>query len=74
MAPVSPQAPGVPPVVRAPPAVPTAPAPAAPAPAAPVPAPARPQAVLPPEDLYKTALSDYTKGDYDLAITDSGAT
>jgi tol-pal system protein YbgF len=24
--------------------------------------------VLPPEELYKTALSDYTKGDYDLAI------
>jgi tol-pal system protein YbgF len=29
----------------------------------------RPQAVLPPEDLYKAALSDYTKGEYDLAIT-----
>jgi len=61
-APVSPQAPGVPPVVQAPTAPPAAPA-------APAPAPARPQAVLPPEDLYKTALSDYTKGDYDLAIT-----
>ncbi len=29
----------------------------------------RPQLVLPPEELYKAALSDYTKGEYDLAIT-----
>jgi len=25
--------------------------------------------MLPPEELYKAALSDYTKGDYELAIT-----
>ena len=35
----------------------------------PAPPAARPQPTLPPEDLYKAALSDYTKGDYDLAIT-----
>jgi tol-pal system protein YbgF len=27
-----------------------------------------PQVLLPPEDVYKNALSDYTKGNYDLAI------
>jgi tol-pal system protein YbgF len=34
------------------------------------PAPARPpqQALLPPEDVYRNALNDYTKGNYDLAI------
>lgn len=45
----------------------------APAPATPTPAPAAPpaaQVIPPPEDLYKAALQDYTKGDYDLAITE----
>jgi len=32
------------------------------------PAPRPPQVLLPPEEVYKNALSDYTKGNYDLAI------
>lgn len=66
---------GIPPA-PAPPTAPAAPLPEIPPtgippvvapPVASLPAP-RPQPVLPPEELYKTALSDYTKGDYDLAI------
>ncbi len=39
-----------------------------PVPVAPPPARPAPQTLLPPEEIYKAALSDYTKGDYDLAI------
>jgi tol-pal system protein YbgF len=42
------------------PAVPTLPAPSADRP---------PEALLPPEDVYRNALSDYTNGKYDLAIS-----
>ena len=45
-----------------PPPVPVAP-PVAPSPPRPA-----PQTLLPPEEIYKAALSDYTKGEYDLAI------
>ncbi len=78
-APGTAMAPGQPPVVGQPPPgapqMPVAQPPASPGPpmaTAPSPAPAppaRPEPVLPPEDLYKAALSDYTKGEYDLAIT-----
>ena len=78
------QAPTVPPPVAQPPAAvpPTAPLPAAVPPAGQPPAalpspppvvatrPAQPApAQLPPEDVYRTALNDYTKGNYDLAIS-----
>ncbi|MGE5849438.1 MAG: tol-pal system protein YbgF [Candidatus Methylomirabilota bacterium] len=78
----APQAPGAPSPVPQPPAIsPPAAQPAAAAPATgqppaaqPPPAvatrPAQPSpAVLPPEDVYRAALNDYTKGNYDLAIS-----
>ena len=40
-----------------------------PVPVAPPPPRPAPQTLLPPEEIYKAALSDYTKGEYDLAIT-----
>jgi tol-pal system protein YbgF len=68
---IPPQAPGTPSGAQ-PPALPPAPAtpPVQPPAATATPAPPpRPQPALPPEELYKAALSDYTKGEYDLAIT-----
>ncbi len=62
--------PTVPPPVVAPPA--GQPPAASPSPPPPVVAtrPAQPApAQLPPEDVYRTALNDYTKGNYDLAIS-----
>jgi tol-pal system protein YbgF len=71
-APAAGQAPGTPPPVAQPPATPPPAPPATPAPptgpvavAPTVPRPS--QVLLPPEELYKNALSDYTKGNYDLA-------
>lgn len=66
-------APPPPVTVPAPPPAPAAPPAAAPAPPAPA-APAsvssaRASATLPPDELYRTALGDYTRGNYDLAIT-----
>lgn len=73
--PVEPTRPGVPPPSTPVPGQPLPPAPTTEAPVSPQPptgAPPSPPVIQPlpsPEEVYKTALSDYTKGSYDLAIS-----
>lgn len=70
--PPAPQPPAISPPAAQPPAAapPTGQPPAAQPPPVVATRPAQPSpAVLPPEDVYRAALNDYTKGNYDLAIT-----
>jgi tol-pal system protein YbgF len=67
------QPPGVPPAPGAAPGAPAVPTPPTAARPATPPGPAPPPAAgalasLPPEEVYKNALADYTRGNYDLAI------